>query len=297
MQVNGPVGIIGLGLMGTALSERLIGAKIPVIGCDIEPARCETLKALGGLVATSVHELVCRSGTIVVAVYSGEQVEALFGELDSGASSAWPIVICTTTCAPDEIARLAQRATSLGMPFVEAPISGTSAEVREGTATALVAGEIGVINRVGTLLRMICPRSICVGKIGNASRAKLAINLILHSNRAALAEGIVFAECLGLDGQAFLNAARESAAYSRVMDSKGDKMLARDFRPQSHISQTLKDAELILKEAQRQDLHLPMTLTQAGLLRTAIELKGPNSDSAAVIEAIRRRPSSSEVSQ
>jgi 3-hydroxyisobutyrate dehydrogenase-like beta-hydroxyacid dehydrogenase len=294
MQVNGTVGIVGLGLMGTALSERLIGAKVPVVGFDIEPARCGKLKALGGLVATSVHELADRSRAIIVAVYSGEQVEALFGELGSGAGSACSTVVCTTTCAPDEIARLAQRATDLGIPFVEALISGTSSQVREGAATALVAGETGVIDTIERLLRIICPRSMCVGKIGNASRVKLAINLI---NRAALAEGIVFAECLGLDGQTFLKAARESAAYSRVMDSKGDKMLARDFQPQSHLSQTLKDAELILKEAQRQDLHLPMTLTQAGLLRTAIALKGPDRDSAAVIEAIRRRAASSEVSQ
>ena len=74
----------------------------------------------------------------------------------------------------------------------------------------------------------------------------------------------------------------------------GDKRLARDFRPQSHILQTLKDAELILKEAQRHDLQLPMTLTQAGLLRTAIALARPDSDSAAVIEAIRRRPNLTE---
>ena len=297
MQVNGTVGVIGLGLMGTTLSERLIGAKVPVIGFDVEPAKCEKLQAFGGLVATSVHELADRSRAIVVAVYSGEQVETLFGELGSGAGSACPTVVCTTTCTPDEIARLAQRATGLGIPFLEAPISGTSAEVREGTATALVAGETGAIETIGTLLSIICPRSMCVGKIGNSSRVKLAINLILQNNRAALAEGIVFAECLGLDGQTFLKAARESAAYSRVMDSKGDKMLARDFQPQSHISQTLKDAELIPKEAQRQDLHLPMTLTQAGLLRTAIALTGPNSDSAPVIEAIRRRAASSEVSQ
>lgn len=296
MQVNGPIGIIGLGPMGAALSERLIGAKVPVIGFDIEPAKCEKLQALGGLVATSVHELADRSRAIVIAVHSGEQVEVLFGELGSGAGSACPTVVCTTTCAPDEIARLAQRATGLGIPLVEAPISGTSAEVREGTATALVAGETGVIDAIGTLLSIICPRSKYVGGIGNASRVKLAINLVLQNNRAALAEGIVFAECLGLDGQTFLKAARKSAACSRVMDSKGDKMLARDFQPQSHISQTLKDAELILKEAQRQNLHLPMTLTQAGLSRTAIALKGPNSDSA-VIEAIRQRAASSEISR
>jgi len=293
MQVDGPIGIVGLGLLGTALSERLIGAKIPVIGFDIEPAKCKNLTVLGGLVGTSVREVGERARAIVVAVYSGEQVEALFGELNTIAGPASPIV-CMTTCAPDEIARLAQRAAVLGIPFLEAPISGTSAEVQAGTAIALVAGEAGVIDAAAALLSMMCPRSICVGKIGDASRSKLAINLILQSNRAALAEGIVFAECLGLDGRAFLKAARESAAYSRVMDGKGDKMLARDFQPQSHISQTLKDAELILKDAQRHDLQLPMTLTQAGLLRTAIALAGPDSDSAAVIEAFQRRPNPTE---
>jgi 3-hydroxyisobutyrate dehydrogenase-like beta-hydroxyacid dehydrogenase len=71
------------------------------------------------------------------------------------------------------------------------------------------------------------------------------------------------------------------------MDSKGDKMLARDFTPQSHIAQTLKDAELILEEARQRRQHLPMTLVQTGLLRAAIALAGPGADSAAIIEAIR----------
>jgi 3-hydroxyisobutyrate dehydrogenase-like beta-hydroxyacid dehydrogenase len=290
MQVDGPVGIVGLGLLGMALCERLIDAKIPVIGFDIEPPKCKDLRTLGGLVATTAREVAERAQTIVVAVYSGEQVEALFSEIDLISGPTSPTVICMTTCAPDEIARLAHRATGFGIPFVEAPISGTSAEVRGGTAIALMAGENAVIDAAAVPLSIMCPRSIRVGKIGNASRAKLAINLILQINRAALAEGLVFAESLGLDGQLFLKTARKSPAYSRVMDSKGDKMLARDFQPQSHLSQTLKDAELILKEAKRHDLQLPMTLTQAGLLRTAIALAGPDSDSSAVIEAIRRPP-------
>ena len=272
MQSNVAVGIVGLGLIGTALSERLIEAKVPLIGFDIDPSRCDRLKASGAAVAASVHELAGRSRIIIVAVYSGEQVEALFGELESGAGLTRPILVCTTTCGPDEITRVAQRATSAGISLVEAPISGTSAELREGTATALVAGEASVIESVEILLNILCPRRVRVGNIGNASRTKLAINLILQSNRAALAEGIVFAERMGLDGRAFLKTALESAAYSRVMESKGDKMLARDFRPQSHISQTLKDAELILEEARRQGLHLPMTTAQAKLLRAAIAL-------------------------
>jgi 2-hydroxy-3-oxopropionate reductase len=85
MQPNAPIGIIGLDLIGTALSERLTDADVPWIGFDIEASRCEKLKAAGGMVATSVHKLAGRFRTIVVAVYSGERVEALFDELGSGA--------------------------------------------------------------------------------------------------------------------------------------------------------------------------------------------------------------------
>jgi 3-hydroxyisobutyrate dehydrogenase-like beta-hydroxyacid dehydrogenase len=287
MHTDAPVGILGLGLIGTAFSERLIDANIPMIGFDVDPARCVKLRESRGTVATSAREVVGQCRAIIIAVYSGEQAEALFSDIES--SPARPVLICTTTCAPDEIIRLATRAATAAMPFVEAPISGTSAEVRDGTATALVAGQTGVIDAVGWLLDILCPHHLRIGKVGDASRAKLAVNLILQNNRAALAEGIVLAERMGLDGPTFLAAARQSAAYSRVMDTKGEKMLSRDFRPQSHLSQTLRDAELILKEAARQGLRLPVTMAQADLLREAIAILGPDSDSAAIIEAIRQR--------
>jgi 3-hydroxyisobutyrate dehydrogenase-like beta-hydroxyacid dehydrogenase len=295
MQDSATIGIIGLGLIGTALSERLIEAGVPSTGFDINPERCEALRTAGGAVATSVRELAGQCRIVVVAVYGGVQVEALFSELDQGNGLQPSTVICMTTCAPDEIARLSARAAHAGIALIEAPISGTSAELRDGTALALLAGEPAIIDSVSALLDILCPRSLRVGTLGNASRTKLAINLILQANRAALAEGIVFAEALGLDGRAFLAAARASAASSRVMDSKGEKMLARDFRPQSHIAQTLKDAELILEEAGRRGVKLPLTMAQAGLLRTAIAIEGPHSDSAAVIEAIRQRPATSGV--
>ena len=282
-----PVGIIGLGLMGTALAERLVGADIAVAGFDIDPIRCNKLRDNRGTLAASARDLASRSHAIVIAVYDGAEVEALLGELEN--SSARPALICTTTCAPGEIERIAACAAEAGFTFVEAPISGTSAEVRDGTATALVAGDAGAIAALDPLLTVLCPRRTHVGKIGDASRTKLAINLILQNNRAALAEGIVFAERLGLDGPAFLAAARESAAYSRVMDTKGEKMLSRDFRPQSHIAQTLKDAELILHEARQRGLHLAVTEAQTELLRSAIALEGADSDSSAIIEAVRQQ--------
>jgi putative dehydrogenase len=297
MTPDAPVGIIGLGLMGIALSARLIDAKIPLIGFDIDPVRCGMFKSSGGVVATSVHELAARSRAIIIAVYSGEQVAALFDEIVDGAGRTRPVVICTTTCGPAEIVSVAARASAAGLALVEAPISGTSTEVLDGTATALLAGDDATIDHAGRLVKILCPRALRIGAIGDASRAKLAINLILQNNRAALAEGIAFAERLGLDGHMFLAVARHSAAYSRVMDTKGEKMLTGDFRPQSHLAQTLKDAELIIAEASRCGLHLPLTTAQAGLLRAAIKLEGPDRDSAAVIEAIRRQPDPSGLSQ
>ena len=290
MPRNTPVGIIGLGLIGAALAERVAGAGMAVIGFDIDPNRCDEFRDGGRKIAASAADLAGQSHAIVIAVYDGAQVEALLDEF--GNIPVRPALICTTTCAPDEIERIAARAANAGFTFIEAPISGTSAEVRDGTATALVAGNADAIEALDALLAALCPRRTRVGDIGDASRTKLAINLILQNNRATLAEGIVFAERLGLDGQAFLAAAQQSAAYSRVMDTKGEKMLSRDFRQQSHIAQTLKDAELILHEARQRGLHLAITEAQADLLRSAIALEGPERDSAAVIEAIRQRPSS-----
>jgi 3-hydroxyisobutyrate dehydrogenase-like beta-hydroxyacid dehydrogenase len=286
MNSDVPVGVVGLGLMGIAFAARLIAAERSVVGFDIDRQRCDVLTAMGGACASSACEVARRCPVIVIAVYDAPQVEALLDELDQGDGLRPPLLICTTTCAPDEIIAIAARAARARLAFVEAPVSGTSAEARDGSATALIAGDADAIDAATAVLAMLCPKRLNVGKIGDASRTKLAINLIMQINRAALAEGLVFAESLGLDPAAFLDAARQSAAGSSVMDTKGAKMLARNFTPQSHIAQSLKDSELILHEGKRRNLHLPMTSVQAALLRAAIALEGPDQDSAAIIAAI-----------
>ena len=118
---------------------------------------------------------------------------------------------------------------------------------------------------------------------------KLAINLVLQSNRAALAEGVAFAEAVGISGISFLHAAKISAAYSRVMETKGEKMLQRDFSPQSRIGQTLKDADLILSAAEANGLKLRMTSAQRAILSDTIAAQGADVDSCAVIATLSTR--------
>jgi len=281
-----PVGVIGLGLMGSAFASRLAAADIAVLGYDVDDAKCFALAVAGCGAAAPLAQLARQCRIVIIAVYDAGQVRAVLSEIAANARGAPPLAICTTTCAPDEIAGIAGLAASLRIPLVEAPISGTSAATRAGNATALVAGAAEAVADAADVLDTICVERVEAGSVGDAARMKLAINLILQGNRAVLAEGVVFAEALGLDGKVFLEAARRSAAYSKAMDAKGDKMRLRDFAPQSHIAQTLKDAELILREADLRDLSLPMTSAQASLLREAMLREGADADSSAVIAAI-----------
>src|SRR5690606_22839618 len=121
----------------------------------------------------------------------------------------------------------------------------------------LIGGRDSDIDLVEDVLGAICPKRYRVGPVGSGGKAKLAINLVLGLNRAALAEGIAFAETLCLDPRSFLDIARSSAAYSQVMDVKGKKMVERDYQPLSKVSQTLKDFKIMRDYAHRAGQRLP----------------------------------------
>jgi 3-hydroxyisobutyrate dehydrogenase-like beta-hydroxyacid dehydrogenase len=124
--------------------------------------------------------------------------------------------------------------------------------------------------------------------VGNGGRAKLAINLILGLNRAAMAEGLVLAERLGLDPARFLEVAKQSAAYSQAMDIKGPAMVKRTYEPpQSRIDQSLKDFTLMASCAARADQPLPFAEVYIRLLRAAMERGSGGLDNAAILEEIR----------
>jgi len=119
----------------------------------------------------------------------------------------------------------------------------------------------------------------------------LASNLVLGLNRVALAEGLVFAQRLGLDPQAFIDLLLDSPARSEAVVSKGTQMVTGDFEPRSRIRQHLKDVDLMLAMAQQVGQQLPMTQTHQQLLQQAVAAGDGELDNAAVIREIERRTS------
>ncbi len=113
-------------------------------------------------------------------------------------------------------------------------------------------------------------------------------NLVLGLNRAALAEGLALAEAMGLDLTLTLKALREGAAYSRIMDSKGEKMITGDFDPQARLSQHLKDVRLILKAPRENGMTLPLSETHRQLLEKAETMGLGALDNSAIIKVLKK---------
>ena len=284
------VGLIGVGLLGQALASRLLGAGIAVVGIDRDPAKNDKLAQLGGQAALSIADLARRCGPIVLAVFSTKEVEEVVEqELLPVLEGSDRIVLCASTCDPDRIAALAARVAGCGLRLLETPISGSSGQVGRGEGVGLVGGDPQVAAEIELVLRALCPTYFHIGKVGDAGRAKLAINLILGLNRLALAEGLAFAERLGLDPAAFLKVARASACYSQVMDVKGAKMVQRDFAPEGRITQHLKDVHLMLEQAERVGQSLPLLAVHADVLKACVGHGEGDLDNSIVIEEIRRR--------
>jgi len=291
--MSNPVGLIGVGLMGTAFAHRLRGAGISVVGFDVDRARLNALVAIGGETAANIAEVKRRCGTILIVVFSADQADDALGEIAAavrGEADGRPrTVVLSITCDPERTVALAQRAAAAGLRFIEAPVSGTSDQVLHGDGVGLLGGEVPADAELTAMFDALMPRRFHVGKIGDGAKAKLAVNLILNLNRLALAEGLVLAERMGLDVKTFFEVARGSAAYSQVMDTKGGKMVTGDFTPHGRAAQALKDVRLMLAQAGRAGQELPGCAVAAALLESCVRHGEGDKDSTVIVEDLRRR--------
>ncbi|CAN5258647.1 NAD-binding protein [soil metagenome] len=289
------IGIVGLGLMGSACATRLSDAGFDVHGYDVDAARTAAFTFERRYPAASIDALARNCDAIVLCVFDTAQVEGVV-EGPRGLIEAMrtverrPIVICTSTCDPDRIAALAARCEAAGLPFVEMPISGTSGSLAKGDAVGLAAGKASDVERARPVLLALCPKVHDLGAAGNGGKAKLAVNLVLGLNRGAMAEGLVFAERLGLDPVDFLRVLTGSAAHSRVMDVKGPMMASRHFAPvQSRVDQSLKDFSLILAQGAGRGQSLPFATVYARMLEDCVSHGEATGDNALIVAAIARQ--------
>ena len=285
------IGLIGIGLVGTAMAESLLARKFDVIGFDIDPQRCAEFEKLGGKFASSPVETARQVEHVIFSLPDTQVVQHVV-EDPNGILEANPLpkyIIDTTTGDPQETLALAERLKQQSINMLDSTISGSSQQVRDRVAVFMVGGDKAAFEKCNDIFKILSDRVFYIGPSGHGSKAKLASNLILGLNRLVLAEGLVFAEKLGLDPAKFLEVAKGSASQSQVMDIKGPKMVSGDFTPQGYVHQSLKDTKLMLAQANAHGQRLSMLEIYSGMMQACVDAGEAELDNAAVINEVRRR--------
>ena len=278
-------GLIGTGLLGQALVSRLLAASQHVVGFDIDSERCRELAEKGVQVARRVTELA--SEPVILLCLPDSTTVASVLSLVAPSMTAGSCVIDTTTGDPGDSRRAARQLAEQGIEYIDATVAGSSVQVEAGEGVFMVGGNPAAIDRCQDLLDALSPHSFLLGPSGAGATMKLIMNLALGLNRAVLAEALALAEHANVDPQLALEVLRNSPAYSAQMDSKGEKMIARDYLTQARLSQHLKDVELILQLGKQSSCPLPLSRQHQALLQQAIDLGLADQDNSAIIEAWR----------
>lgn len=284
MPISQPVGLIGLGLLGRAMAERLIGAGFDLVGFDIDADRRAEFAAMGGTVADGATVVAERCRRLILSLPNSSIASNVLHELQPHLT-ADVIVIDTTTGDPEEMIELGDRLAACGVRYLDATVAGSSDQARHGEVLVLVGGEANSVTACQDLFSAFARRTMHVGPCGSGARMKLVVNLVLGLNRAVLAEGLSFARACGIDPRAALDVLRESPAYSTVMDTKGEKMLTGDFTPQARLRQHLKDVRLILAAAEQRGAKTPLSAWHAETLQALVDRGFGDDDNAGVIRA------------
>ncbi len=284
------VGLIGIGLVGTALAENLQAGGYKVIGHDIDPEKGRNLEKIGGKSASSPRHVADEVERLFLSLMDTAIVrDVLEGSRGILRSSSPPVyIIDTSTGDPDDTVTIAAELAKQGIYYLDSPISGSSQQIRKRQGVVMIGGSAEAYSACEDLYRAISRDYAYIGPSGSGSKAKIVSNVILGLNRLVLAEGLVFAEKFGFNLESFLELLKKTPAYSCSMDVKGEKMITGNFDPQSRIKQHFKDLAITLHYADKLGQPLPLTRLHKDILQKAIDAGDGDLDNAAVINQIRR---------
>lgn len=277
------VGIIGLGLVGNALAERLISAGFAVTGYDTQPEQNEALSRLGGQSLASGVEVARSCETILLSLPTSDIAAKVIEEIKPHLPGK--IVLDTTTGQPEVMANMGRQLADIGCEYLDATIAGSSSQVRSGDVVVMLGGTEAAALKCKGLLSAFAKQWFHLGSWGSGARMKLVVNLVLGLNRAVLAEGLSFAKSMNVDPGQALEVLKAGPAFSRVMDTKGEKMLAHEFSPQARLAQHHKDVKLILEEAARKSKTLPLSMLHEELLARLVAAGDGDLDNSAILKA------------
>jgi 3-hydroxyisobutyrate dehydrogenase-like beta-hydroxyacid dehydrogenase len=273
-----PVGVIGLGIMGSAMSANLVKAGFTVHGYDLAPAQRSALKEAGGQPAPSAAEVAQRAEIVITSLPSAAALHTV-----SDGLTAKCIVVETSTLPIDDKRQAFETLKRKGITLLDCPLSGTGAQARNKDLTVYASGDQSACDKAAAVFEGFSRAHYYLGEFGNGSKMKYVANLLVAIHNVAAAEAFVLGMKAGLDAQTIYKVVGDGAGTSRMFQVRGPQMVAGRYDDATmKVEVWQKDMKIIGEYATKLGVPTPLFSASAPIYTAAMAQGLDKQDTAAV---------------
>ncbi len=279
------IGFIGLGIMGTPMAQHLLNAQHDLY----VRTRSQVPAVLSAATVCATNADVARAADIIFLMLpdTPDVQSVLFGsEGVSEGLTAGKIVVDMSSISPMDTKQFAQQINALGCEYLDAPVSGGEVGAKAASLTIMVGGAQATFDKVKPLFELMGKNITLVGGNGDGQTTKVANQIIVALNIAAVGEALLFASKAGADPAKVRSALMGGFAASRILEVHGERMIKRTFDPGFRIALHQKDLGLALNGAKSMGVSLPQTASAAQLMQACAANGWGQMDHSALVKAL-----------
>jgi putative dehydrogenase len=278
------VGIVGLGIMGGAISANLVERGWRVIGCDIDEARRHEATGAGVTVVENVAQVAARSPIIMTSLPAAARLVAQTIALESSPRT----VLELSTLALDDKLAFKSLLDASNHVALDCPLSGTGAQAKMRDLVVYASGDSAAIKRCESLFADFAKQSVDLGSYGNGSRMKFVANLLVAIHNVAAAEAMMIAESAGLDLRQVIECVGPGAGGSRMFQMRAPMMARRSYAPATmRVATWKKDMTIIDQFVSQLGCAAPLFASTAPIYEKALAMGFADQDTASVFEVFK----------
>lgn len=291
------VGMIGLGIMGSAMSANLVKAGFDVLGSDPVSARRGELVRAGGRAAKSGRDVAGRMHVIITSLPSADALASVSAEI-AAAARRGQIVIETSTLPLDVKEAARKHLAAVGITLLDCPLSGTGAQARVKDVVVYASGERGAYRKCIPVFEGFARAHYLIGSFGDGSKMKFIANHLVAIHNVAAAEAMVLGMKSGLDPAQVLAVITNGAGTSRMLEVRGPMMVKGDYSEATmKVSVWQKDMKIIGEYARSIDCPTPLFLASAPFYTAAMAMGRGEEDTASVCAVLEEMARTSRVAK
>ncbi len=255
------IGFIGLGIMGKPMCKNLLKAGYELVVCDVFQTAVDEIVAAGAKAATTPKEIAAQVDIVITMLPNSPQVIQVVLGVNGVIEGAKPgtVLIDMSSIAPLVSREVASKLAEIGVDMLDAPVSGGEPKAIDGTMSVMVGGKQEIFDKCLPVMKSMAGAVVLTGDIGAGNVTKLANQIIVALNIAAMSEALVLAAKAGVEPELVYQAIRGGLAGSTVLDAKAPLVLERKFDPGFRINLHIKDLNNVLETSHELGVSLPLT--------------------------------------